>query len=129
MGSTRGGERLNRAGLAMELKSAARAYFEVWNQHSVSGLEAMLAPMASLRDWDISAHGAAEVAAANGKIFTKLPNVRIEMMWMHASPDTRAVAAEILVHTGAPLNTVLKVVDIIEFTTDGKIASVRAYKQ
>jgi hypothetical protein len=48
------------------MEALATNYFAAWNEHDVAGIEAMLAPEATLRDWDIEKSGAKEVAAANG---------------------------------------------------------------
>ena len=39
------------------IDAAARRYFEVWNTHDVSALRALLAPQATLRDWDVEKTG------------------------------------------------------------------------
>ena len=39
------------------MEAAARRYFDVWNAHDVTALRALLAPQATLRDWDIEKTG------------------------------------------------------------------------
>mmetsp|Transcript_131355 Transcript_131355/g.262103 ORF Transcript_131355/g.262103 Transcript_131355/m.262103 type:complete len:113 (-) Transcript_131355:75-413(-) len=105
---------------------AAEKYFQVWNAHDVAGLRALLADNATLRDWDIEKSGGDDVAAANGGIFEAVPNISIEVVKMHEAGCV--ICCEILVHLNDEAKTVLKVVDVIEFTDDAKIAAVRAYK-
>ena len=81
-----------------------------------------------LRDWDVAVKGAAEVGAANGKIFAAVPLIKIEVLTVHISEATRTATAEIIVHVNNDAKETLKVADVITFTEDGKIASVRAYK-
>ncbi len=81
-----------------------------------------------LRDWDVSVKGAAAVGEANGKIFSAVPLISIEVLTVHIAESTRTATAEIIVHINNDAKETLKVADVITFTEDGKIASVRAYK-
>ena len=100
----------------------------MWNAHDATALAALFTPAGTLRDWDVEVHGAAEVGAANAKIFAAVPNIKIEVLRVHASPATATATAEILVHVGDEAKTVLKVADVIAFDADLKIKSVLAYK-
>lgn len=64
----------------------------------------------------------------NGKIFEAVPGIAIETLTYHPSPSTSSISCEILVKLNDADGTVLKVVDVIEYTADGKIQAVRAYK-
>lgn len=112
-------------------EEAAKTYFKVWNAHDVTGLKSLFASSVTLRDWDIQASGADKVAAANGNIFSAVPKIAIEVLNVYSSSlaDGRQVACcEILVKLNNDAKEVLKVVDVIEFDTQGKILAVRAYK-
>ena len=65
---------------------------------------------------------------ANTKIWAAVPSIAIEIVGIHPSPATRTVACEILVRLNDGAETILKVIDMIEFGTDQRIASLRAYK-
>ncbi|KAK3250230.1 hypothetical protein CYMTET_40384 [Cymbomonas tetramitiformis] len=106
----------------------AEQYFEVWNQHDVEGLKGLLAPDASLRDWDVSVSGADKVAEANAGIFKAVPGISIEVLKCHPSPTTNTVSCEIIVHLNKEKGEKLLVTDVIEYTAEGKILAVRAYK-
>ena len=108
-----------------DLEALARGYFTTWNTHDTAALGELFADDASLRDWETSAEGKDAVVKANGKIFTAVPNIRIEVLTIHVANETRTAACEIIVHL--PKLSPLKVVDIISFRK-GKIQAVRAYK-
>ena len=110
------------------LKKNAIRYFDVWNSHDVSSLKNLLAAEATLRDWDVEVAGGDAVAAANAKIFTAEPGIKIEVLTTHMAVHTLTVVCEILVRLNNEKGEVLKVVDIISFDEEGKIVSVRAYK-
>ena len=68
--------------------------------------------------------GAADVGAANGKIFAAVPAIKIEVLAVHVAGQV--ATAEILVVVDA--TTTLKVADVITFDDALAIKSVRAYK-
>ena len=105
-------------------------YFNAWNTHSGDAVAACFTHDGMLRDWDIEVHGAEEVGAANGKIFSAVPNIKIEVLRIHTSEITLTATAEILVHLNDESETVLKVADVIAFNSiaELKIKSVVAYK-
>ena len=39
------------------IEAATRRYFDVWNAHDVTALRQLLAPQATLRDWDVEKSG------------------------------------------------------------------------
>ena len=108
------------------MEAAARTYFEVWNTRSGEAVGALFAPEGTLRDWEVEAHGAAAVGAANAKIFAAVPGIRIEVLHVHVSEATRTATCEILVHVN---EAVLRVCDVIHFAPGSLlIAALRAYK-
>ena len=62
-----------------DFSALSQEYFRIWNSHDVAALEGLLAEDATLRDWDIHKVGAGAVAAANGGIFSSLPNIQSEL--------------------------------------------------
>eukprot|EP00472_Partenskyella_glossopodia_P003452 CAMPEP_0197541594 /NCGR_PEP_ID=MMETSP1318-20131121/67247_1 /TAXON_ID=552666 /ORGANISM="Partenskyella glossopodia, Strain RCC365" /LENGTH=121 /DNA_ID=CAMNT_0043100787 /DNA_START=386 /DNA_END=751 /DNA_ORIENTATION=+ len=111
------------------LEDAAKNYFEVWNSQDLKALEGtFIAENAYLRDWDIEKKGTKEVVAANGGIFKAVPKIKITVEKLHPNPTGMSIACEILVHLNDDNKTVLKVVDVIEMSDEGKIKAVRAYK-
>ena len=114
---------------ALNMEAAARAYFTQWNTHSGDAVAACFAPDGTLRDWDVSAAGAAAVGAANANIFAAVPSISIDVLSVHVSEATRTAVCEIIVNLNDGTGTTLKVVDVIEFAPGSLlIASLRAYK-
>lgn len=114
--------------MAMVLEQRAREYFAAWNKHDAEWLAQLFEERGTLQDWETVAHGRERVVEANTKIWAAVPDMAIEIVGIHPSPATRTVACEILVRFNDGAETFLKVVDIIEFGTDQRIASLRAYK-
>mmetsp|Transcript_92875 Transcript_92875/g.200800 ORF Transcript_92875/g.200800 Transcript_92875/m.200800 type:complete len:114 (-) Transcript_92875:53-394(-) len=110
-----------------DLEPLARKYFEVWNSQDLGELAKLFTPGATLRDWDIEKEGRDAVVEANGGIFKAVPGIKIEVLRVHVSPGTSAASCEILVKLNDGTDTVLKVVDIIEYEGD-LIKAVRAFK-
>ena len=107
----------------------AHSYFNTWNAHDEAALRALFTDDVSLRDWDISKSGSSAVVKTNANIWKAVPNVRIEVLVIHASDHTSSAVCEILVHLGDTASTVLKVVDVLTIdVAASKISSVRAYK-
>lgn len=113
---------------ASVLEQRAREYFAAWNNHDAVKLRQLFQEGGTLRDWDISAEGAARVVDASSKLWREVPGIAIQIVAMHPSPATRTVACEILVRLNDPEETVLKVTDMIEYGADHRIVSLRAYK-
>lgn len=111
-----------------ELVAAARAYFDAWNAKDLVALRAAFADGASLRDWDMSAHGADAVVQANANIFDAVPAIAIDVLDVYACAAKRVATCEIVVALNDEAKTALKVVDVIAFDEAMKITAVRAYK-
>ena len=108
------------------LEHLAQRYFNAWNAKDSSKLELLLSSDAHLRDWEMDKTGSASVVRANMDIWKRVPGIFIEVLTMHVSNDTRTICAEIVVKLSASES--LKVVDVITFDSQNKIASIRAYK-
>jgi len=111
------------------LYSTAEEYFRAWNDHDVEKLESLLDPNCTLIDWDINVRGRKQVAEANGNIFSTFPKVHIDILEMHVSEGSQTVCTEIEVKFGDNDTKSAKVVDVIEFSKNMKVKSIRAYKR
>jgi len=107
------------------LRRWVQTYFDTWNRHDAVGLRALLHDDAALRDWEVEKKGGDAVASANGAIWQSAPSIAIEVLKAHLTELT--AVCEILVKVKPGVEP-LKVVDVLEFDSDGKIVAVRAYK-
>ena len=110
--------------LQMDAKEKVTNYFKTFSNQDLNGLANFLADNVELTDWETHAQGRERVLAANAVIFNNVTSINITPL--HIYVDGAVAACEILVTVNA--DTVLKVVDIIEFNADGLICSIRAYK-
>ncbi len=84
----------------------------------------MLTHSVVLRDWNIFAEGVEDVIYANSVVFDASENISVSLV--NVFGDGKVVIAELIItiNSGEPM----RVVDILEFTDDYKISSIRAYK-
>ena len=110
-------------------------YFEAFNKHDLDELKEMFSEDVSLRDWEISANGVNEVLNANSKIFNSVDSISVTPIMVYEGMDTllmgplgvegtSIVELEVLINDKEKL----LVIDILEFNSDGKIKSIRAYR-
>jgi len=77
-----------------------------------------------LRDWNVEAIGVENVLKANIEIFETFPKIEIKINSLYI--DRATVIIELIITLNDSIS--MKVVDIIEFTSVGKIKSIRAFK-
>ena len=106
------------------IKENALNYFRAFSGKDVNSLSAMFTPDVSLRDWDICAEGIEAVISANSKIFNAVETIVVNPINIFSDGKTVIAELSITIDHGEPL----MVVDILEFTEDGKICVIRAYK-
>jgi ketosteroid isomerase-like protein len=99
------------------------AYMAAFNAKDLEALGALLASDATLIDWEVSASGRAEVVEATRRIVTGA-NLRIRVDATIVDPPQ--AAADLTVFVNEDLE--VQVVDLFEFSSDGLIRSVRAFK-
>lgn len=83
----------------------------------------MFADDIALRDWKISVSGKEAAIAETDKNFKSADSVEIEILHMYESKD--AVAGELKITVDK--SEVLHVVDVVSYSAEGKIKSIRAY--
>ena len=110
------------------------AYFSAWNAQDAAKLRECFDENVSLTDWDVAVSGIVAVVEANQGIWKAVPAIRIVVKNVVAGRDSRAfggpvATCEISVELNDDAKTVLTVVDVIDVSNQGKIKSVRAYKQ
>jgi hypothetical protein len=105
-------------------KEFAIKYFNAFSNKDISTIEAMFSNNVSLRDWNFFAEGIRDVIFANSVIFDTADNIAINLVNIFC--DGKFVIAELIINIDS--DEPIQVVDILEFTDDSKICSIRAYK-
>ena len=118
--------------LKFKMKDIAEKYFRLFSEKDLEGLDELFDANATLRDWEIEAIGKANVFIAMKEIFDSVESINVQPVNMGSWRYTQ--------ETGKPMTVVaeldivtnglerLAVVDIIDFTDEGKILSIRAFK-
>ena len=103
-------------------------YFATFSEKDSEGLRGMFADNVCLRDWEILANGIDEVVDANQSIFDSVDTIVATpiRVWDFLSHEDNVVVAELEIVVND--EETLLVTDILEFDTDDKIESIRAYK-
>ena len=101
-----------------------RAYLRHYAGKNLEAISTMLAEEVHLRDWNISVHGKAEALRETAKNFAESETIEISILSVYKNPDT--VAGELYIKVDGKIN--LYVVDVLTFTTQGKITAIRSYK-
>ena len=112
------------------MEDTVTKYFLAWNLKDAAALSECFDQRVKLKDWDVSQEGIGAVVQANAKIWESYPDMKIVVTNVFTSSGKKAaVTCELDVEINDSTKTVLKVVDLFEFSNSGKISSVRAYKQ
>jgi hypothetical protein len=106
------------------MKSIAIKYFNAFENRDISSIKGLLDNNVTLRDWDIGATGIDSVMAATTNIFDSVECISVQVL--NILHDKNFVVGELNI----TINNIesIRVVDIIEFNSLGKICSIRAYK-
>ena len=105
-------------------RQVALDYFKCWNNKDLAGLKRIISEDARLIDWEIDVTGLVNVLEANQQIFRDLPTIRAEIVSVTVEP--KIVIAELNIFISA--SEVLEVVDILKFTDNYQIKSIKAFK-
>ena len=112
----------------IDLKACALKYFQHFSLKDINKLADMFATDVWLEDWENSASGQAEVLGVNQQIFDNVRNIVVSPGSLYQEDY---VVTAMLVIWITDLNgnlDIIKVCDVIEFDTYGKIKSITAYK-
>ena len=110
--------------MTKNIKDSAQSYFKIFSEKNINGLREMFDDNVTLRDWDIDKHGIESVLKANLDIFQSVNS--IIAIPQNIISENNFVFAELKIIVNG--DEELKVVDIIEFNTKGKIISIKAFK-
>jgi ketosteroid isomerase-like protein len=99
------------------------AYLAAYAQKDLVAIRAMFSEDVHLRDWNLSVHGRDAALDETAKNFAAAETIEIEALAVYEKEG--AVAGELKIVVDKRIE--LSVVDVISFTTEGRIAAVRAY--
>jgi len=110
------------------MKDVAKKYFKLFSEKDLEGLDELFDANATLRDWEIQAIGKLNVFIAMKEIFDSVESIDVRPInlgsWQEADKPM-TVIAELEITTN---DEKIAVVDIIDFTKEGKILGIRAFK-
>ena len=106
------------------MKEIAEKYFKLFSDKDLDALEPLFDERATLRDWEIEAEGKSDVFAAMKNIFDSVESIQVDPLRTYVWENTIVAELDITVNNSEKL----AVVDIIDFTDEGKIFGIRAFK-
>lgn len=108
----------------MDLRARFLAYLDAYARKDLDAVSAMLAPDATLRDWNVAVRGRRAVETETLKNFRDANTIDIDVLHVYERPG--AVAGELRIVVDGTVE--LFVVDVVEFDTDGLVTAIRSYK-
>ena len=99
-------------------------YFAAFSNKDIDSLRKMFSENICLRDWELNVCGIEDVVLANSNIFNLVEDILVTPMKLYQQDSTVIAEIEILINQKEKL----LVTDIIEYSKDKKIKSIRAYK-
>jgi hypothetical protein len=106
------------------MKEIVEKYFKLFSEKDLGALDPLFDERATLRDWEIEAEGKSDVFAAMKNIFDSVESIRVDPLRTYVWEKTAVAELDITVNNTEKL----AVVDIIDFTDEGKIIGIRAFK-
>jgi len=106
------------------LKEIILKYIKAFENKDVQYLSQIFDTNIELIDWEISAKGIHDVLKANQNIFNALESIKVTIINIYE------ISNVVIIELNIEINSTdsIKVVDIIEFNSVGKICSIRAFK-
>jgi hypothetical protein len=102
-------------------------YFNAFSSKDRDKLEEMYSEDFSLRDWLSEATGRERVLDLNSQFFSAYPGFQLEVMNTYVADNVSVSEIEILIDDPEEGLKKLLIVDIIEFSEEGKMDALRAY--
>ena len=106
------------------MREIAEKYFKLFSEKDLDALDPLFDERATLRDWEIEAEGKSDVFAAMKNIFDSVESIQVDPLRTYVWENTVVAELDITVNNSEKL----AVVDIIDFTDEGKIFGIRAFK-
>ena len=106
------------------LKLLARKYLKLFATKNLNGLREMFDNNISLRDWQNDIKGIKNTLHFNSKLFGAIDSIKIKLLSIASEGMVVFIEMEIYLDKEEKL----KVIDLIEFSKNNKIISIKAYK-
>ena len=106
------------------MKKIAEKYFQLFSEKNIDKLFHLFDSEASLKDWETEAHGRVKVLTAMRNIFDSVESIQVDPIRIYVWENTVVAELDITVNNSEKL----AVVDMIDFTEEGKILRIRAFK-
>lgn len=101
-----------------------RQFLERYAAKDLPAIASLLAPQATLRDWNVSVRGRDAVLAETQKNFEAARTIGIEVLRLHDAGSS--VAGELRIVVDGEIE--LYAIDILDFDASGQVTAIRAYK-
>jgi|SRR3989338_4021789 len=112
-------------GVEKDLKGAAREYFKLFSEKNSDRIRDMLDLRSSLIDWEIDVQGRDNIIEAVKAVFGSVDQIFVDPL--HLYREGNIVIGDLLITING--KDKIKVIDVLEFSPQGKIKSINAYKQ
>jgi hypothetical protein len=122
-GTINGDSHVSDAEFAARCRRTIELYMDAFNRRDMVALQAVLDEHASLVDWEVSASGRNAMIAATEAI---VGGAKLHITVRRVLMDSPLAVADLVIRINDQIN--LEVLDLFEFTPEGLIKSVRAFK-
>ena len=115
----------------MTFKLLAKQYLEAFSkteQSAQENLNDLLAEDCYLRDWDVGKTGRKEIIDFVQELYDKVLSIDLDILRLHQDGNTVVVEFAILIKSAEEEFPRFIVTDILDFTNEGKIKAIRAFK-
>jgi hypothetical protein len=110
------------------MKGIALKYFRLFSEKNIDALFHLFDGEASLRDWEIKAEGRVNVLTAMRETFESVESIQVNVIDIYELIYEKKVIAELEIVIDGKIEEPLSVVDIIKFSDEEKILSIKAFK-
>lgn len=107
-----------------DTEDLARRFLAAYAARDITTIAGLLDEDVLLRDWNLEVWGAEAFLAETQRNFDSARSLAIEVLHVHATPDS--AAAEVLITVDGTIR--LRVVDVFDVDATGRVSAVRSYK-
>jgi predicted SnoaL-like aldol condensation-catalyzing enzyme len=109
------------------IKELTNDYFEAFSSKDEDKLRELYSEDFSLRDWLSEAKGKEKVLDINKQFFNAYPNFELKVLKTYTEGNTTVSELNILINDPLEGDKDILAVDVIEFSEEGKMKTLRAY--